>query len=178
MKSKTVTIWRVSSCDSVAFVARLLLIFVWLVLLAVIFYVSLGGRRPAESPTEIAFIMASFTAAFLIVILSRRTKIDRLMRNGIQVKAELVDYSCFQLFITVTVNFTFQGRLEKKMVQVPSGRSVRGLKDRKHVNLTVDPEDPGRLVIIELYENNAQGPRIKGQKGSAECKVQSPEGKI
>ena len=153
MKNWRVTIRQVSSCDSVAFVARLLFILVWLVLFAVVVYVGLGGRKPAESPAEIAFIMASFTAAFILVILSRRAKIDRLMKSGTRVRAEVIGYSRFMFFVTVSVHFTWEDRPEKKMVQVPSGHSARALKDRKHVDLAVDPMDPGRFVIRELYEN-------------------------
>jgi hypothetical protein len=157
MKSKTVTLWQVSSRDTVAFVARLLLFFVWLVLLAVIVYVNLGGKKPEESPAEIAFIMASFTAAFLLVIQVRRTKIEKLLKKGTQVTAELVHYSRFQFFTTVGVHFTWRGRLEKKMVQFPSVRTTRILKNRERVVLMVDQDDPGRLIIRELYEReNAQ----------------------
>lgn len=151
MNNGPVTIRQVSSCDTVAFVARLLLIFVWVASLIMLVYMNLGGSKPKESPAEIVFILACFTAAFMAVILARRAKVEKLVREGTPVPATLSRPSRFQFFITVGVNFKWRGESIKRVVQLPAVRATEAIRDMERFTLMVDPEDHRRFVIRELY---------------------------
>jgi hypothetical protein len=151
VKKRSVTLRQVSSCDTVAFVARLLLIFVWLLPLATAVYMGLGGKKPEESPAEILFIMASLSAGFLLVILARRAQVEKLVREGISVRAAISHYSRYQFFINIGVDFIWRGELKKRMVQIPATSATGILKNREEVTLMIDPEDYRRLVFKELY---------------------------
>jgi hypothetical protein len=151
MKNRLVTLRQVSSCDTVAFVARLLLIFTWIVLLLMVGFMATGAKKPEESPAEIAFIMACFSTAFLLVILARRAKVEKLIRDGTPAPATLNHYSHYLFFITVGVDFNWREEPKKRMVQLPAAGVTGVLKNREHVTLMIDPEDHRRLIIKELY---------------------------
>ena len=151
MNGKSITLRQVSSCDTVAFVARTLLISVWVLLSAILIYARLSGRKPEESPAEIAFIMATFSAAFLAVILSRRAKVKRLVREGTPVRGAVSSCSRYQFFVNIGVDFTWRGQPVKRVIQLPAVSAATSIMSRGHVTLMVDPEHPQRMVIRELY---------------------------
>ena len=151
MSSRKLTLKQVSSCDTVAFVARLMLFFVWLMLFAMILFIAAGGKRPKESPSEIALGMAFLSAVFLMIIVVRRNSLSRLTAKGTSVQAELYLASHYQFFMTLGFHYVWRGQAIKRTVQIPYVKATRFIEDRKQVVLIVDQDDPRRFIIGDLY---------------------------
>jgi len=142
---------KVSSRDAIAFTAKLFIIMTWLMMLTIGISIAAGGRKPKETPGEIALGMAFITAALLTVIVIRRNSISRSLSAWTPARAEIFHSSHVQFFITVGLLYTWRGKELKRTVQVPAGKTTKFLVDRKEVTLLVDPERPRRIIIGELY---------------------------
>jgi hypothetical protein len=151
MSNPKLTLRQVSSCDTVAYVARLMLLFAWLMLFALILYIAAGGKKPVESPGEIALGMTVLTAAFLLVIAVRRNSLSRLAAEGIPVSAELFHTSHYQFFMTLGLHYMWRGVAMKKTVQIPYGSATRFIEGREQVILIIDRDDPRRFIIGDIY---------------------------
>ena len=151
MSSPKLTLIQVSSRDTVAYVARLMLIFAWTILLALPLFIAASGKKSQESPGEIALGMAVITAAYLLIIVVRRKSLSRLAAEGTPVPAELYHASHYQFFLTLGFHYTWRGQTMKKMVQVPYGKATRFMEGREQAILIVDKDKPRRFVIGDLY---------------------------
>jgi len=150
-RGRKLTLMQVSSRDGLAFTARLLLVMIWLMLLAIAYAVYSGGQRPKESPQEIILGMVLITAALTMVLVIRRNEINRRLSRSIPVPARIYHSAHVQFFITVGLLYEWHGREMKRTVQVPAGKSTKFLKEREEVILLVDPEDPKKVMIGDLY---------------------------
>jgi len=156
VSDKKLTLWQVSSRDNIAFVARLMLMFAWLMLIIFILYIAAGGEKPKESPGEIALGMGLITAAYLLIITARRNRLGRLAREGVPVQAELFHTSHYQFFMALGFNYTWHGVSMKKRVQIPYGSATRFMEDRKQAVLIIDRDNPRRFVIGDLYAPDSE----------------------
>ena len=148
---RKISLMEVSSRDGIAFTAKLLIIMTWLMMITIGVSIAAGGRKPKESPVEIALGMAFITAAFLMIIVVRRNSIARSLSAWSPARAEIYHSAHVQFFITVGLLYEWRDSELKRTVQVPAGKATKFLVDRKEVTLLVDPDNPRRIVIGELY---------------------------
>ena len=148
---RKISLMEVSSRDGIAFTAKLFIIMTWLILITIGVSIAAGGRKPKESPLEIALGMAFITAAFLMVIVIRRNSIARSLSAWTPARAEIFHSAHVQFFITVGLLYSWRGREYKRTLQVPAGKATKFLVDRKEVTLLVDPDNPRRIIIGEIY---------------------------
>ena len=148
---RKISLMEVSSRDGIAFTAKLFIIMTWLMMATIGVSIAAGGRKPKESPVEIALGMAFITAAFLMVIVIRRNSISRSLSAWTPARAQIFHSAHVQFFITVGLLYEWRGRELKRTVQVPAGKATKFLVDRKEVTLLVDPDKPRRVIIGEVY---------------------------
>jgi hypothetical protein len=148
---RKISLMEVSSRDAVTFTAKLLIIMTWLMMITIGVSIAAGGRKPKESPVEIALGMAFITVALLMVIVIRRKSIARSLSTWSPVRAEIFHSAHVQFFITVGLLYSWRDKEFKRTVQVPAGKATKFLVDRKEVTLLVDPDNPRRVVIGEIY---------------------------
>ena len=148
---RKISLMEVSSRDGIAFTAKLFIIMTWLILITIGVSIAAGGRKPKESPLEIALGMAFITAAFLMVIVIRRNSIARSLSAWTPARAQIFHSAHVQFFITVGFLYSWRGKELKRTLQVPAGKATKFLVDRKEVTLLVDPDNPRRIIIGELY---------------------------
>jgi hypothetical protein len=142
---------EVSSRDAVAFTAKLLIIMTWLMMITIGVSMAMGGRKPKESPVEIALGIAFITAVLLMVIVIRRNRINQRLSTWTPVPAQIFHSAHVQFFITVGLLYEWRGREFKRTLQMPAGKATKFLVDRKEVTLLLDPDNPRRVVIGEVY---------------------------
>ena len=148
---RKISLMEVSSRDGIAFTARLLIIMTWLMIIVIGVSIAAGEQKPKESPGEIALGMAFITATFLMVIVIRRNSIARSLSAWTPARAEIFHSAHVQFFITVGLLYSWRGREYKRTLQVPAGKATKFLVDRKEVTLLLDPDNPRRIIIGELY---------------------------
>jgi hypothetical protein len=142
---------EVSSRDAIAFTAKLLIIMTWLMMLTIGISIAAGGRKPKESPAELALGIAFITATLLMVVVIRRNSINRRLTAWTPVQAKIFHSAHVQFFITLGFLYSWRGSEMKRTVQVPAGKATKLLVDREEVTLLVDPENPRRVIIGEVY---------------------------
>jgi hypothetical protein len=117
----------------------------------IVFSIAAGEQKPKESPGEIALGMVFITVALLMVIVIRRNSISRSLSAWSPARAQIFHSAHVQFFITVGLLYTWRNKELKRTVQVPAGKATKFLVDRKEVTLLVNPDNPRRIIIGELY---------------------------
>lgn len=148
---RRISLMEVSSRDAIAFTAKLFIIMTWLMMVVIVISIAAGEQKPNESPGEIALGMAFITAALLMIIVIRRNSISRRVNTWTPVQAKIYHSAHVQFFITVGLLYTWRDKELKRTVQVPAGKATKFLVDRKEVTLLVNPDNPRRIIIGELY---------------------------
>ena len=148
---RKISLMEVSSRDGIAFTAKLFIIMTWLMMMVIVFSIAAGEQKPKESPGEIALGMAFITAALLMVIVVRRNSIVRSLSAWSPARAQIYHSAHVQFFITVGLLYTWRGKELKRTVQVPAGKATKFLVDRNEVTLLVNPDNPRRIIIGEIY---------------------------
>ncbi len=148
---RKISLMEISSRDAVAFTSRLLIIMTWLMMAVIVISIVAGERMPKESPVEIALGMAFITAALLMVIVIRRNTISRRLSAWTPTQAQIYHSAHVQFFITVGLLYEGRGRELKRTVQVPAGKATKFLVEQKEVTILVDPDNPRRIIIGEVY---------------------------
>jgi hypothetical protein len=145
---------RLVTSDPVAFVTGLCLLLVWSVLVMVVVDFLMTGRVPRESPSEIALGMLCLTSIGFVILSARRRRITRVLTSGLAVRASLERHAVTQ-WVVLGVVFSWEGRQRKRTFFVPGFKRARDLTRQSELNLRVDPSDPGRVFIADLYRDPA-----------------------
>ena len=113
-------------------------------------YPYLHEPKSINPPFFIGMTIVSFIAAIFVCIIRVRY-VKQVFENGVTVKAQVIKSRAFRSNLHLTLRYTYLSQVfEKKVEQVITGKT-RKLRDQTVVDLIIDPENPDRVLIRDVY---------------------------
>jgi hypothetical protein len=150
-----VSLGDVVRSDLVASVVLILMGFVTAAALLTVGYAATTAWRPRESWSEIGAGVSALGLAGWGLLRWRRARVEALLGGGEPVTATLVRVMSTGQLIVLRLSYELAGSTWERDVTLPRGRRSEQLAARSELTLAVDPADPRRFAIVELFRPEA-----------------------
>lgn len=157
MESRTrASLWWIILSDYLAQLAVLFPLVMWgiYVAAAVIGLPALKPGRPpltAEDSPQLLYMAVIFTIVGIPALIWRFRRFQSLFDCGQEVEGRVVRVWFYRGRGRVEFEYAYQDRLFKRSQAIASNRRTRRLRTETEVTVVVDPSNPGRAAIRQLY---------------------------
>lgn len=149
-----VSLWAIVMTDVFAHILAWMLAFVVLCSAAIFVHFQLTGQQREESWTHFAIGVTAMAAVLYGLVRWRAAIVTSLLANGRRVSASLDDYFSFGHAVRIGLSFEHRGHPVHQKVVVVHGKRATSLKGRPEVCVAVHPDDPRRVIIADLFEQD------------------------
>jgi len=136
-------------------VAGILVAFTLVCTIGATIYSVVAARPLEESWSEIAIGVAVVVAVGLAFIRWRTTTIAGRLASGRRLTATVEQCIVAEAFAHLRVSYTLDGRAVSRTLLLGAFGRASALRDQPTVTLAIDPAQPTRCLVVDLYAPDA-----------------------
>jgi hypothetical protein len=137
--------------DPCGYVLGWLLGFVMVMPMAIFLFSTFDGTHPTESWSEILGGVTLLVLLGAALVRLRTNVLERRLTTLPRVTAELLRYIQTSQWMNFRVRYRWEDRTLERSVMVPNGKYSARLMGRETLTLAVEPTNPKRVTIVDLY---------------------------